>query len=294
MTAAKEIHSFVDEAGDPTLFGSRRGSGPLIGSDGCSILGKLEVDDPEFLASQLGDLRARLLTDPYFAGVPSFCPARGKTAVAFHAKDDLPEVRYQVFRLLQEQGDSLRFDAVIADKRVLVRQELARREVDPSARYDPNSLYDSLVRSLYGKFHRLAVEYHVWIAKRGQKDRNEALLTALGHAEGDFQASFGFARGNPEMWNLRISNPKSAPCLQAVDYFLWAVQRFYEPRRHPSTNETIRENRFLKLIWPQVGELHDLHFGGEEGTFFTSGLQPTEGFRFPSGTEGKIKRGPQI
>ena len=279
-----QIHSFVDEAGDPTLFGSKRGSGSIVGTEGCSnffMMGKLEVDNPETLARQLSDLRTRLLANPYFAGVSSFDPARGKTGVAFHAKDDLPEVRYEVFRLLQEQGDFLRFHAVIADKRILARDEIRKRESDPNARYEPNSLYDFLVRSLYGKFHRIADEYHVWIAKRGQKDRNEALLQALAHAEKDFQRNFGFARGGPDLWKLQISNPKLTPCLQAVDYFLWAVQRFYEPRSHPQTGEVIREDRFLKLLWPQMGEIHDLNFGGPAGTFYKSDFLPTTELRFP-------------
>ena len=233
------------------------------------------------MARQLSDLRTRLLANPYFAGVSSFDPARGKTGVAFHAKDDLPEVRYEVFRLLQEQGDFLRFHAVIADKRILARDEIRKRESDPNARYEPNSLYDFLVRSLYGKFHRIADEYHVWIAKRGQKDRNEALLQALAHAEKDFQRNFGFARGGPDLWKLQISNPKLTPCLQAVDYFLWAVRRFYEPRSHPQTGEVIREDRFLKLLWPQMGEIHDLNFGGPAGTFYKSDFLPTTELRFP-------------
>ena len=44
------LHIFVDEAGDPTLFGKRRGSGVIIGNDGCSqyfVMGKLEVHDPK-------------------------------------------------------------------------------------------------------------------------------------------------------------------------------------------------------------------------------------------------------
>ena len=36
--------------------------------------------------------------------------------------------------------------------------------------------------------------------------------------------------------------------LQAVDYFLWALQRFYEGG----------EERFLELIWPRVGVVIDL------------------------------------
>ena len=36
MMNPDQIHSYVDEAGDPTLFGSKRGSGVIVGNDGCS------------------------------------------------------------------------------------------------------------------------------------------------------------------------------------------------------------------------------------------------------------------
>jgi hypothetical protein len=293
---SEQIHSFVDEAGDPTLFGSKRGSGSIVGMNGCSryfMMGKLEVDDPPVLAAKLETLRERMLADPYFAGVASFDPARAKTAIAFHAKDDVPEVRYDVFRLLREEGSKLRFHAVIADKEVLAKQELTRRETEPGYRYDPNSLYDSLIRSLYGKFHRIADEYHVWIAKRGQRDRNEALLAALAHAEEDFVSKFGFSRGGADAWKLQISNPKLAPCLQAVDYFLWALQRFYEPRTHPETGEILREDRFLNLLWPQMGEIHDLHFGGAAGTFFRLDRRLTLEDRFGEAAK-RTKKRPRI
>ena len=88
---------FVDEAGDPVLFNARKQV--VVGLDGCSryfMLGALDVPDPIGLGSDLEELRKGLLADPYFKGIPSFDPARGKTAVAFHAKDDLPEVRREV------------------------------------------------------------------------------------------------------------------------------------------------------------------------------------------------------
>jgi hypothetical protein len=80
----------VDEAGDPTLFHASGKS--IVGTPGCSrffIIGKLEVDDPAALAKDLTDLRQDLLADLYFAGVESFRPERQKTALLFHAKDDL-------------------------------------------------------------------------------------------------------------------------------------------------------------------------------------------------------------
>lgn len=268
------LNIFVDEAGDPTLFANRRRA--IVGTPGCSrffILGKLEVDDPAGLAQRLTALREQLLANPYFGGVPSFDPARGKTAVAFHAKDDLPEVRYEVFKLLAEEGDTLRFYAVVCDKERILQDVLRRNEKEPDYRYQHNELYDGLMRSLFGKFHRLADEYEVCVARRGQSDRNEAIRVAIDHAERDFMAKFGFGRGGRDAWRISVSTPKSDACLQAVDYFLWAVQRFFEPRVEKETGASKREERFLKLIWPQVGEIHDLHFGPERGTFF-NGQQP--------------------
>jgi hypothetical protein len=262
------LHLFVDEAGDPNLFHS---SGkPIVGTAGCSgyfMLGKLEVGDPDKLASELTHLRGELCADDYFAGVESFRPERKKTALLFHAKDDLPEVRYRVFNLLKSLGKDLRFHAVVCDKKALLAKETKLRETNPAYRYRPDDVYDSLVRSLFSRFHRLADVYQVNIAKRGQSNRNQAIEQALEHAEKDFEATFGF--GRKAQWSINICDPRSTLCLQAVDYFLWALQRFYEIRRNANGEDVPREDRFLKMLWPQMAEIHDLHFGPPSGTFYT-------------------------
>src|SRR5438445_12605051 len=48
--------------------------------------------------------------------------------------------------------------------------------------------------------------------------------------------------------NVTSSSPKQHPGLQAVDYFLWALQRFYEKE----------EDRFWRFVWPKVRAVHDL------------------------------------
>lgn len=283
---------FVDEAGDPTLFGGRHGK-PLVGTQGCSryfIMGKLEVENPQLLADKLKDLQTELLADPYFAGVESFKPERKKTAHAFHAKDDLPEVRYRVYSLLRNEGALLRFHAVACDKQALLERETARRITDSNYRYQPNALYDSLVRSLFSKFHRLADVYHLCIARRGHKDRNHALTQAIEHAERDFEDNFGFSRGGTDVWNITVSDPGTEACLQAVDYFLWALQRLYEVRLHAVTGlELPREDRYLNLLWPQMAEIHDLDFGPERGTFFNKTHPLTLETRFEYGKQKKKK-----
>src|SRR5271169_3757608 len=91
-------HYFVDESGDPTLFDSKGRC--IVGQEGTSrvfILGAARVGNPQGLQSDFNFLRMQLIADPYFRGVPSFDVAANKTALYFHAKDDLPEVRREVF-----------------------------------------------------------------------------------------------------------------------------------------------------------------------------------------------------
>lgn len=141
---------FVDEAGDPTLFG--KGGKVVAATDGCSrffIAGKLECRDVQALTSDLDRLRSDLLSDPFFKDVPSLDPARKRTAVHFHAKDDPPEVRFLVYKLLAKHD--LRFVAVVRDKLRLLDYAQQRRRIDPAYRYDPDGheLYDELTRHLF-------------------------------------------------------------------------------------------------------------------------------------------------
>lgn len=94
---------------------------------------------------------------------------------------------------------------------------------------------------ILGKFHRLVDAYDVCVARRGQSDRNEALRIAIDYAERDFTAIYGCARVGRDDWRIGVSTPKTVTCLQAVDYFLWALQRFYEPRLDKESGLSKRE-----------------------------------------------------
>ena len=234
---------FVDEAGAPTLFGAR-GRG-LVGRPGCSryfMLGVLEVADMPALSATLSDLRHRLLTDPYFKGVPSMQPARRKTALAFHAKDDLPEVRREAFQLLSRQP--VRFFAVVRDKQAVLRYVQERNAFDDAYRLRPNELYDSLVSRLFKDRLHLSSEVRVCFARRGSSDRSQALSTALDKSRIRFAARWH--RPVTGAVTARESSPVHDVALQATDYFLWALQRRYEQQ----------EPRFLELLWPQVALVH--------------------------------------
>jgi hypothetical protein len=151
-----------------------------------------------------------------------------------------------------------------------VRRVVEHQVAGPTHKYRPDEVYDWLIRKLFGKLHRLADGYEVCIARRGNKDRTQALEKAIEHAEQDFEQAFGFKRAK-QPWSISVADPGQAVCLQAVDYFLWTLQRFYEVRRTQAADGTVaesREERFLNMLWPQFGEVHDLDFGGAAGTFY--------------------------
>jgi hypothetical protein len=230
---------FVDEAGDATLF-SGRGK-RLAGTEGCStyfILGKLDIAGPEQLAKELTELRLRLLADPYFQGVPSMQPEQRKTALMFHAKDDLPEVRREVFSLLLRHA--VQFYAVVRDKRIITDKVLEHNKDHPAYRYHPNQLYDRCVSQLFKERLHKDAGYTIYFARRGDSDRTEALEKALEAARASLRRHWGIVGTAPI--EIVPANPAEVVCLQAVDYFLWALQRFYEKE----------EDRFLSLIWPQT------------------------------------------
>lgn len=237
-------HYYVDEAGDPVLFNAK--GKVIVGEQGCSrffLVGKVEVAEPDRLADALNGLRQKLLADPYFRGVPSMQPKHGKTATHFHAKDDLAEVRREVFRLLLEHD--VRFYAVVRDKRVIAEKVLAHNERQPLYRYHPNQLYDRCVSVLFENRLHQHEAYRIVFSKRGSSDRTDAFERALLEAKKKFRQKWGIQSAAPI--EVVPSDPARVGCLQAADYFLWALQRCFERGEH----------RFLDLVWDKVGLIID-------------------------------------
>lgn len=237
---------FVDEAGDGTLFDGK--GRVIVGSQGCSrffILGLVDIPDVVSLGDEMAQLRATLLADPYFASVPSMQPDQRKTALAFHAKDDVAEVRREVFSLLRRHA-GIRFFAVVKDKRSVLDYVLSRNERGPRYRYEPNELYDHLVRRLFKDMLHKDDAYNINFAKRGKSDRTAALQAALETARQRFRERWGKASIAP--MQVVATTPPAEPGLQVADYFLWALQRLYERG----------EDRYLAYLWPQCHLVQDI------------------------------------
>ncbi len=225
---------FVDESGDPTFYD--RNGNLIVGQEGCSpilVLGFVETQQPELVRQALLHLQQEIVSDPYFEGVPSLT----KTGVAFHAKDDLPEIRYRVFKLLAELDLKAQF--VVARKiEKVFRNSFHAKE---------NEFYDHLVAQLFtNTLHRFEIN-DIYFAKRGSRARQAPLLEAIQRGVRNFE----------QQWQTQITSrvtvqaqtPQGEPCLSAIDYLNWAVYRAF----------TRGEMRYFRQIEAKVSLLVDLY-----------------------------------
>lgn len=216
-------HYFVDEAGDPNLFNGR--GVVIVGKEGVShtfMVGVADLPDPIAARRELDNLRAALLADPYFRNVPSMAPDGGKTALCFHAKDDLPEVRREVFKLVRTFGCKVqvairRKSALIGPARMLQARGFKLTE---------GQIYDDLVKRLFKNLLHRGESHEVCFARRGKGDRQAALTAALQRAKQNFRSQW--AAGADPPFTIRASVPSADAGLQVVDYYLWALQRLIE------------------------------------------------------------------
>lgn len=236
-------HYFVDEAGDTNLFNAR--GVMIVGMEGVShtfMVGVADVPDPTAVRAALDALRASLLADPYFKGVPSMSPAARKTALCFHAKDDLPEVRREVFRLLPTLG--VKVQAAVRRKAALVEEARLLRSLGWPRR--PSDVYDDLVMRLFKNLLHRGTDHEVCFARRGKSDRQEALTAALSRAKDKFRRHWKTEIDAP--FAIRASVPSADAGLQVIDYYLWALQRLLERG----------EDRYFAAVADQFSLIMDL------------------------------------
>ncbi|MBD5781055.1 DUF3800 domain-containing protein [Pelagicoccus sp. NFK12] len=265
IDSTKETSYFVDEAGDGVLFGPKGRN--RLNDEAASkffMLGMIECLDESATTRKLEQLRHSLLSNPLYSTIPSVQPEAKKTARAFHAKDDHPEIRAKVFELLVELD--FKFFAVIKDMRKVLEYVESRNRMDSDYRYHPNELYDFTVRMLFKqRLHKLD-RYRICFARRGKSDRTKALKVELLKTKQRFLSE----REINHEGELEIcpSYPWLSPCLQVADYCLWALQRCYERG----------ESRFLRAIWHKVSLIIDADDpdGKAYGTYLTRKAAPPD------------------
>lgn len=225
---------FVDESGDPTFY-DRQGN-LIVGQAGCSpilILGFVETQRPDSLRDAVLQLQHEVIHDPYFQDFPSL----QKTAVAFHAKDDVPEIRYRFFKLLSTLDFTAQFVVARKIERVFRNSFQAREE----------AFYDHLVSRLFQNALHRHQHNLIYFAKRGSRTRQEPLANAIRKGIADFEE-----KGNTHInttFAVQAQTPQGEPCLSIVDYMNWAIYRAF----------TRAEMRYFRVVEEKVTLLVDLY-----------------------------------
>ncbi|MBI5051941.1 MAG: DUF3800 domain-containing protein [Chloroflexi bacterium] len=162
--------------------------------------------------------------------------------IAFHAKNDLPEVRREVFKVLPALGAKI----LVAIR----RKDVLAREAQAIFRYGrklkANDIYDDLVMRLFRNLLHTADENRIVFARRGKQARKEALTNAIDKAKRNFAARHGEFFDVPTQ--IHSAYPSEHIGLQVVDYYLWALQRLYESG----------EDRFFDLLAKDYRLIMDL------------------------------------
>jgi len=234
---------YIDEAGDPVLF-DKRGR-VIVGREGVSrmfMVGVARLPDPKSAHQKLEGLRAALLSEPYFKGVSSMQPEHRKTALCFHAKDDLPEVRREVFGILPQLG--VKVQVALRRKETMVNMAQALHRRGEKIRFD--DFYDDLVKRLFKNLLHKADRNTIVFARRGKSVRLHALEKAIDKAKQNFERSTGIDAASKT--SILPAYPSEYAGLQVIDYYLWALQRLYERG----------EDRFFNLIAKDYRLIMDL------------------------------------
>jgi hypothetical protein len=199
------------------------------------MVGLAHVTDAGLLGSELQALRRQLLAEPYLQGVFSMRPEAGKTATCFHAKNDCPEVRREVFKVLARH--EIKVQVGIRRKNVLMDEARARKT--KGGTWNANAVYDAVVTTLFKNSLHKADSNIVVFARRGKSARQGALEEAIQRAQSNFERDTGKPSDKPTQ--IIPSVPSESAGLQAIDYFLWALQRMYE-RGEDRYFEALREH----------------------------------------------------
>lgn len=229
----KNAYYFVDEAGDPSFY-NKHGEF-IVGREGCSkilMLGFIETTGPRTIRQELEKIRDRIKNDPYLKDIPSV----KKSLMHFHATDDCPEVRQEVYKCIG--GLDFKSQFVVARKKEGIFKKYNCSE---------RKFYDGLISKLFKNVLHRSENNFIYFSKRGSKIRQVPLEKAIEHAKDSFERRFLIKiRSNTSVYS---QVPTGEPCLQVIDYMNWAIHRLF----------TKREMRYYNFVKDKVSFVWDIY-----------------------------------
>ena len=210
MSKEAKTYFFVDESGDPVFFNKY---GECLLGEGVSailLIGFITTKNPTQLRKCLLDLHKEVISDEYFKDVPSI----EKTKIAFHAKDDIPEIREKVLKCLKNLEFKAEF--IVARKRLDIFTKRHQRNED--------IFYNEIITRLFErKLHKS--NNVIYFAKRGNKNKQHHLDAAIRSAVLNFENKYNKKVETDTKTLVQVASDE--PCLQVIDYMNWIVQRAF-------------------------------------------------------------------
>jgi hypothetical protein len=222
---------FVDEAGDPAFYGP--GKKIIVGDEGCSktfSVGFFRTFDPEQIRSKLAEVRLAISQDLYLKDIPSL----KDSLVAFHAKNDCPEVRKLVFEALAKMDFGAQIVVARKIEKIFCKAHLGSQD----------RFYDFLVSKLFHCQLHLSTHNTIVFSRRGSKARQRSLKKAIQTGVDRFHRQNKGACRTTII--VETSQPVQEHVLQAADYVMWAVQRSFE-RGEMRYFEFLRDK--IEVVW---------------------------------------------
>ncbi len=234
LNDVKTQYFFVDEAGDSTFY-DRYGR-YIVGKEGCSkilLLGFIKTTNPEPLRNAIFKLHEEIKNDEYLKDIPSL----KKSHLAFHAKDDTPEIREKVYKTIL--GLDFKAEFIVARK---IENIFKVRHKGKE-----NLFYDDLIIKLFKNKLHVAEQIFIYFAVRGNKTRQAPLEEAIQTAKNSFETEHKMKIDSKIA--ILPQSPYGEACLQIVDYMNWAIQRAF-----------VRgEDRYYKFIESKVKFVCDVY-----------------------------------
>lgn len=230
-----KAYLFVDESGDPVFF-DKHGNDLVANGKSSSIfmVGFMQTEKPNEMHKQLTALRRELENDDYLKDIPSL----SKSLKHFHAKDDCPEVREKVFKLIKNL--SLKTHIVVARKNT--------NQFKTKFNGKASKLYEYLVSKLFENRLHLHSEIDIYFSKMGSTVREHNMRQALNKASEAFHDKWG-GENNSHI-NVFVQEPSQIAPLQIIDYLLWVVYRVY-------TKGEMRYFRYLEEKYSMIIDIFD-------------------------------------
>ena len=116
-----------------------------------------------------------------------------------------------------------------------------------------------MIGKLFNERLRQHKEYNIIFSKRGKSKRLDTLMKLVETASGSSSQRQDIK--DNAVLNVSAATPKEYAGLQAVDYFVWALQRLYERD----------EERYLSYLWEAFRTVHDIDDTREDrnGIYYT-------------------------